>query len=1694
MKKSGLLALKIFLWIIGGLLFLLLLVFVLIQVPAVQDLARKKVVSYVQGKIKTPVQIQKLSLDLPKLLVLEGVYFEDQKRDTLLAGDTLKVDISLLKLLKNQVEINEIDLRGIRANVQRSMPDSSFNFDYILKAFMGEQKKEPKPQDSTAAMKFSLDKINLDRIRVTYRDVVASSDVNFYLGHFDTRVKEFDPDKMRFDIPKIVMRNVSANLVQTEPAVKPESTAKVEADSNQPLNMDLKLGTLDLSNIRINYQNDVSALKTKLNLGKLRVDVDSINLKQQRIALKELRLADSKTLLTLGKKAQAKIVAAEVKKEVKATLNNDWRVNISELDLANNDLQFDNKNMPLQRRGLDYGHLGLKDLSLKASDFYYSLDSISGNMQDFRFRDKSGFVLNKLHTRFTYSDQGATLDDLHLETPKTILRDYISVSYPSLESITKNPGAMRINANLLNSRLGFRDILTFAPMLAAVDPFKRDPNAVMRINGNVSGSLADLSIPSLQISGLGNTRINASARIKGLPDMNRAVFDITLREFNSSRGDLNRLISPKLIPANIRLPETFNLRGTFNGGISNFKTNVLLRSSYGSAAARATMRKGKRKGSEVFNADIRMDNFNVGRLIKQENNVGRVTATAKIAGSGTDPKYMSARFRAVARRAEVKGYTYSNLLLNGNIARQNLNVKARMDDPNIRFNLDAKANIASTYPAVNMILDVDSINLQKLHLYNQDLRFHGKIAANMPSTNPDRLIGTVDASNLIVATNGKRYQMDSVKVTASADGEQRDLRLRSEFLSANLSGKYKLTEVSNALINEVNKYFRVGDGRRLPVTASQNFSFALNVTNRPILQQFVPLLTRLEPVSIRGTYNSEAGDLKVEALAPKIIYSGNTIDNVSLNVNTGGGALNYVLNLDQIATASLQLNKTLLNGKAQNNKLDLTLNVKDKGGKDKYRLAGVFSVITDQYRFSFNPNGLMLNYDNWSVAPDNFLQFGSQGILASNFSLSQSGQSLTINSNPQQPDAPLRVDFGNFRIKTLTAIAEKDSVLADGTLNGNVILSNLNTSPVFISDLLVKDFTFRADTVGDISLNVNNREANTYAADVRISGKGNDILLAGDYFVRPGNNSSFDFDLDIRNINLASVEGLTMGYLKQASGNLNGKFKVTGSPSAPQVLGDLNFNRAAFNIAMLNAYYRINDEKISFRSDGITFDTFTLLDSVGNEAVVDGKIYTSNYLDYRLGLDVTTDNFRVLSSTKKDNRLFYGTMFLNSDLRIRGTILNPAIDGSIRVNDKTNFSVVIPQSDPGIVERQGIVEFVDMDSPEARTALTSALDTLNKPGITGMDVSVNVEVDSNAIFNVIIDEGNGDFLKVQGDAQLTAGIDPSGKVTLAGTFELVNGAYELSFNFLKRRFDIQRGSTITWQGEPTTADVNVTAIYVANAAPIDLVEKQLDEPPATLNRYKQKLPFEVQLTMKGELMKPQITFDIVLPNRNYNVARDVVDNVQYQLAQVKTQPSELNKQVFALLLLNRFVAENPFANSAGGGGVESLARSSVSKILSEQLNQLAGNLIQGVDLNFDLVSSEDYTTGNLQNRTDLNVGLSKRLLNDRLKVSIGSNFELEGPKNSNQSSNNIAGNIALDYQLSKDGRYMLRAYRKNEYQGVVEGYIIETGLGFIITLDYNQFKDILARRTPEDKQRRKIEKENRKQEKKEEKQVVNIEN
>ena len=595
--------------------------------------------------------------------------------------------------------------------------------------------------------------------------------------------------------------------------------------------------------------------------------------------------------------------------------------------------------------------------------------------------------------------------------------------------------------------------------------------------------------------------------------------------------------------------------------------------------------------------------------------------------------------------------------------------------------------------------------------------------------------------------------------------------------------------------------------------------------------------------------------------------------------------------------------------------------------------------------------------------------------------------------------------------------------------------------------------------VGNLAIKVNNQTSKSLNANIALSGNNNDVKITGTYNTSA---SAFDLDLNINQLQMQTLQGFTMNAIEETEGYLSGKLDIMGTTESPNILGNVKFNNVGMLIAKTGSDFRKMNDEIEFTSRGIEFDDFKINDKTGNSMTIDGQVLTQNYRDFAFNLDAKARDFKVVNSEKSNDAMMYGILAIDADLDIRGDLDLPKVDGRLAVTDETNFTFVLPQSSPTLQEREGIVEFIDQDQVAMnKTIKTDSLDA--QSDIKGMDVSVNIEVNKEAKISLIIDKANGDFVELQGEAELTGGIDPSGKTTLVGVYEVEKGGYELSVSMLKRRFDIEKGSTITWTGEPTTANLNITAVYKTKAAPIDLVEQQMaGTSAAEMNQYKQQIPFNTLLKLNGELLKPEITFDITMDESNPGVPTAVLDNTKAKLNQIRQDQNDMNKQVFALLVLNRFIGENPF-QSEGGLSTSTLVMQSVSKILSQQLNNLASDLIQGVDLNFDLQSSEDYSSGARNERTDLNVGISKKLLNDRLKVSVGSNFGVMGDARQNEQMTNIAGDVTLDYMISRDGRYMLRAYRKNEYQIALQGQIVETGLGFVITLDYDKFKEIFEK-------------------------------
>lgn len=1647
---------RIYRIILIGVLFVIILLIAivfLIRTPMVQNFARKKIVSYLQSKLHTRVEVGNLYIDFPEKVVLKNIYLEDLSKDTLLYGGKIEVDISMFRLLKNELKLNEINLDQVTVKVKRMLPDSAFNFQYIIDAF-ATKGGESKPSDTTSSMKFSIGKIHLQKISATYRDDASGNDVNFFLGNFETNIKTFDPAHYTYSVPDISLSDVKGRVRQYHPILilqKAIDTVKQHNATSQPIS--LQMGAIAFKNIGLDYRNDGNEMNANLQLGSLNLQSDTIDLQKIYFRLKELELKNTVAAVRFDKKKSAKKNSNDKKKNAADSSDSTtvWKFELLKFGLDNNSFAYDDDNKKPVAKGMDYSHMKVDHVMLNADKIAISSNEYAANIRQISFSEKSGFTLKKLSAGLLYNDHQAQLRDLVILTNHSSIKNQSHISYASMDQLSKHPGNMRTDISFDHSTIAARDLLTFVPSLAT--QLKGNENSILHLNGSVKGMLKDLQVPNLEVSGFGNTVIQVSGKVKGLPDVNKSEYDILLPKFVTTRKDIENIVPAKSLPSTIRIPDKINAKGSFKGSFNQFIVALNATTSSGNADIAGSMN----IKNKTYGAKIKTDALDLGYILKQDSLLGKITLEATAKGNGYDYKTMNSVIHARLISGEVKQYDYKDLLVDVNLQNGKGTLQSSIHNDDINFDLNADAIVSAKFPAIKLKLKLDTLNPYALHLMSDTMHFKLNLDADFASTNPDSLDGNLKIYDLVYTDSIHRILPDTLLLLAARNDSGQSIRLHTEMADVDWHGEYKLTEVARAIKQSVNKYYEL-PGFKKENISPENWKIDISFRPSPAVLVFMPSLKGTDTVNASVQFNSEKDDLHLSLLAPLIRINDQAIRQLKIAADTKDTALDYSIDVAGAGKMGFQIYQSSLRGYLAHNKLVAAIELKDSKNKDRYLLGGEASQVNNGIKFAFNADSLLLNYERWDVSQDNYIQYDSTGPFIHHLRLSSDEQLLTINSAEESGTAPIGAEFDNFRIKTLTSFAEQDSLLLDGLLNGKLQVKQVLTNPVFTSDLAINDLAYKKDTIGNVTVKVNNEQANAFIANITLKGHKNDVELDGTYYT---GEKKMDMKLDIRQFNLATVAPFSAGQVKEMSGNLQGKLHATGNLDQFVLDGGLHFDSAYITPTISGEKLKLPADTIEFDSDGFNFSEFTLLDSAGDKAVLDGNVYTKDFKDYKFDLSLGVHNFRLVNAQKEPNRLFYGKLNLDASIDVLGDMNTPKINAAIRVNKQTDFTLILPSSDPELQDRQGVVIFTDKEHQVDTLKLRLRLDSLSRVSeLKGMDVAATIETDSSAQFTMIIDERNGDALTVRGRAFLAGGVDKSGKTSLTGNYELSSGAYNVSLSLLKRKFDIQRGSTITWTGDPTVANIDITATYQVNAASIDLVERQLaGRSQDEINKFKQKLPFLVNLKMTGELLTPIIKFDITLPPEQLTLWPEV-DN---KLQQLRTDESEINKQVFALLLLNRFVAENPFESAAGSSDAGTLARQSVTKILSDQLNQLAGNLVQGVDLNVDLTSDKDYSTGQAMTQTRLDVGVSKSLFSDRIKVNVGSNFQLDNTYQ-NQNTTNIAGDVSVDYRLSRDGRYMVRAYRKDQYETIVEGQVVETGVSFILTLDYDQFRELFRRK------------------------------
>lgn len=1659
MKKT----LKIVAIALGSILVLVTVLLMSLRIPAVQNYLKSHVVSYLEDKIKTKVELERVYIGFPNLLEIENFYIQGQKEDTLLFTGKLEVGLNMLQLINSKADITKIYLDDAQAQVVR-YSDGGFNFDYILEAFTSDEKKQ---ENESKPFVLSLDKIDLKNIRVRYIDWQNKSDLTVRFKDFSTQVESFDLEQNKYEIRYIDWDGLKLKLKQDlaqELAKKTEKTVdSLTAETRKPLQIGLK--KIKLTNFDVDYGDQNTKTFANVKFQEFSTKINRLDLPKNEF--------DIKNILLKGANIQTRVYLPSSPSSTpnsKSSTQKDSPVQLllGKLILDDVQLAYHNTASVPTSSGMDFNHLTFSKLDTEIRNFKMQDGRFEGSVNSAQIVEHRGLNIQKLNADFLYTEKQAFLKDLHLQTPHTLLRESVILEYESLQQLATNPGAVRISANLPNAKLGFSDILNLAPQLRYTAPFDKYPQAILNLDARLVGSINDLKIEKFNVSGIDRLKLRVTGRLRNTMKPDRLHYDLRIGELSSDAYTIKKMIPKGSMPSNINLPEYLRISGIAKGTTQVVTADLKMISTLGDADlyANVDLRKENR---EHYDVKAYLKNLHIGKII-QNRELGSIQGTFTARGVGFDPA--SAQVQVVGRIGDMsyKGYRYTEMNLDAELSAGNYQVKVNSRDSNARLDLIALGNYTEKKQALKLKGQVVKLDLHKLGFYSSPMTIAGKIDGDFYNLNPDQLNGQLQLKNFAISDGKEVFNLRDIALDILSTADQNRLVLESQIADFRMQGKYRITQIFGALQQTLNRYYQFQKPQNQSVIDSNQFlNFQAQIKDDDLIRKFIPELKSFETITLEGSYHADNQNIKLQGNIPALEYAENKIQGIELFLSNEGLPFSYAFSVKHIDNPNIALHRLNLSGDVWDNTVTYRLTTEDEKEQTQFLVSGNLKKIEDIIQISLQPQGLKLHYTDWQVSEDNRIEVHPQGILAHNFRLTNRESEILLASETNAPTSPLNIDIRNFKIEQILEMVKKDRLLAEGTINGQARVQDMTQNMRFSTDIVVSDFKFMGTPVGNLIAKVENKEAEVMDITMVLSEFQNDVTLKGVYNTKA---SQFSMDLNINKLQMQTLQGFSMGNISKAEGYLFGNMSIEGTTDATRILGQIDFKEVGFLVPQVGADFRKINDRLTFTSRGIEFDEFTVHDKDNNSMALDGTILTKNYRNFAFDLDLKAEDFKLVNAQKSSDAMMYGILELMADLQIRGDLDLPQVDGKLAVTDDTNFTFILPQDSPSLQEREGIVTFIDQDKIILNEEVkTDSLSTQSK--IKGMDVNVNIELKKEAKLSIIVDKAAGDFVEIQGEAELTGGIDPSGKTTLVGIFQVEKGAYELSMSSVKRRFEIEKGSTITWTGEPTTATLAMTAVYKTQASPIDLIEQQsAGMSAAELNLYKQRMPFNTLLILSGELMKPVITFDITTDENNVAVPTSVMGTVKSKLAQLKNDEAERNKQVFALLLLNRFIGENPFQSEAGLSA-GTMARQSVSKILSQQLNNLASNLIAGVDLTFDLEASEDYTSGKRNERTDLNVNLSKNLLNDRLKVSVGSNFGIEGDARQNEEMTNIAGDVTLDYKLSRDGRYMLRAYRTNQYQVALQGQVVETGIGFIITLDYNQFEEIFRKSKQKQKKSRK---------------------
>jgi len=1247
------------------------------------------------------------------------------------------------------------------------------------------------------------------------------------------------------------------------------------------------------------------------------------------------------------------------------------------------------------------------------------------------FLDHRGLYVENLSSGFKYDKTKILLKDLDMKTERSRLQGDVAIKYDKTFKDFNNK--VQFDIDVRRGELATDDIRRFYAELG--------PGRKFEFSSHLTGTLNNFTAKKLNLRDDRDAEIAGNVTFKNLFGKKDQLFYMngTFQKVSSDYGNLVQLLPNvlgKKLPTSLAKLGRFNLRGAAEITARTVDADFQMFTALGKVQSQLSMTDIDNIDQAKYDGYIILDDFDLGRFLGRSD-VGRTSLNLDVSGQGFKQQYLNTSFSGDIYKLAYNGYTYSKIEVNGKFKNPVFTGKVFINDPNLFMDFDGVATLGKKDVLYDFHTKIDYADLVKLKIAKKDTIsvFKGDVRMKVSGNSIDNLKGDVYITQTSFQNPRDTYFFDDFAISSSFDDAGvRTITINSpDIIQGKVVGRFQFGQLRKMVENSLGSLYANYSPNK--VKSGQFLRFDFSVYSK-IIEIFYPGISLGPNTSISGRINSDSNDFKMDFASPKITAYGNEADNINLKIDNKNPLYNAYVSVDSVKTKYYKAaDLNIINVTARDT---MFVRTEFKGGaalSDEFRLNFYHTIDRnrnsvvgiDRSEVKFKDFQWLLNEKG---AGDNKIVFDKKlhDFTIDNIVMSHEGQYARLAGVIRGRDyKDLQLAFRDVQLNKVTPDLAKFSV--DGKINGTVNFKQDKGAFQPTASLEIEGLMVNGNDMGRLNLDVRGDETlKKFYVNSELTSKDFESFNAQGSLSMDGAKTTADLDLRFNRFNLGMLASLGGDVITNIHGAASGSARIEGDLSDPQINGRLFLDDSGLTIPYLNVSYELDRKSVvDVTESAFIVRNASMRDTeFKTEGTLSGRIKHRKFSDWELDLEVSSNRLLALNTQDSEDAAYYGTAFMNGTATIKG----PTDGLFIRVDAESEkgTSIKIPINDAESVGSNNYIHFVT--AKEKSDAHKGIAD--EKPDYNGLELKFNFDLNENADIEVILDRNTGHGMKGKGRGTLLFEINTLGKFNMYGDYQIYEGTYNFKYGgIIDKKFSVKKFSSITWEGDPMRANLNLEATYKTTANPAILLENP---------SFNKKVPVEVVIGVHGNLSNPEPDFNINFPT----VSSVLKSEIQYKLDDKDV------RQTQALYLLS----------SGGFLSPEGVSQSDFAGNLFERASGIFNDIFQDEDGKF--VVGLDYVSADRRPgiETDGRVGVTlSTKVNDRISINGKVGVPVGGI---NESA--IVGDVEVQYRVNTDGTLNLRVFnRENDINYIGQGIGYTQGIGISYEVDFDTFKEFMSK-------------------------------